>query len=108
MAMIDEEFLRSGLAASGMVFGCQRYDGPVVPLHYMKKKKALDKKRQQASKQLQAQLLHHDRTNAKRRDDCLMGNAAEALQLKSDSNQKKKRQRAMAHMRTSLDATSGL
>ena len=41
MAMIDEEFLQSGLAASGMVSGCQR-------------------KRQQTSKQLQAQLLHHD------------------------------------------------
>ena len=84
-----KSFLQSGLAASGMVFGCQRYDGPVVPLHYARQKQALDKKRQQASKQLQAQLLHHDRTNAKRRDDCLMGNAAEALQLKSDMQKQK-------------------
>ena len=89
MAMIDEEFLQSGLAALGMVSGCQRYDGPVVPLHYARKKQALVKKRQQTSKQLQAQLLHHDRNIAKRRDDCLMGNAAEVLQVKSNSNQKK-------------------
>ena len=39
--------------------------------------------------QLQAQLLHRALNIAKRRDDCLMGNAAEVLQVKSDSNHKK-------------------
>ena len=56
MAMIDEEFLQSGLAASGMVFGCQRYDGPVVPLHYARQKQALVKKRRNSTSNMAIKL----------------------------------------------------